>query len=256
LDEEDWVDWLQTGIYRVSVEDGSITHHPTNITIDSVACFNGHSDNWTVEQNHSTKSAKLRNLDNDAIFPLISIFKEHGHVLKGRLKSTSISPRVKQSGGTAAETNTQSPPSTAAVPTDGPTEVALVQGRDGRYRLQASAAEDRASSPGLAAKSRAKPPEHHREQLQRESRAGRATAAVARRLRFEHITEHDPSENEAYQESGEEEEHQSRREIRDRRLEERTIAPSLQRRSAQASGRSLWHGTPGAPASPETPGRL
>ena len=155
LDEDDSIDWLKTGIYVVSFEEGvtTIEHRPSNINLVNPACFNGASQNWTIDGNYSTKCAKLKNLDNGAVFPLAGLFRENGHVLSARLKSTKISPRARPalsevlqiSMADSRPTQTTSRTSDAA-PVSSRTSngMTLTQGADGRFRLQSS------TSPRLA----------------------------------------------------------------------------------------------------------
>ena len=173
LDEGDSIDWLLTGVFTVTFEDGvtTITHQPSSNSLVNPSCFNGVSVNWTIDGNYSTKCAKLKNLDNGAVFPLALLFRENGHILQNRSKSTKISPRAK-AGPTdglpvASPAKSQDGSQNTTVTSS---NMLLTQGSDGRYRLQAPAstrlaepAPAGAASPpslltrGLAAKSRARP---------------------------------------------------------------------------------------------------
>ena len=190
MDEDDFVDWLQTGVFRMDLEAGTLKHQPSGIQIDIPSSLESLSPNWTIEQNYSTRNAKLKHLDNGALFPLLGLFREQGHILKGRVKPTFISQAPREPGapeqqtpvrmgsgspGTGGRTPVaqkaaEAPTAGAATPTTGPSARAalkqsphenmqLRQGSDGRYRLQPV---PDSPVPGVTPKSLARPKQEGR----------------------------------------------------------------------------------------------
>jgi hypothetical protein len=170
LDEDDFVDWLQTGCFRFNLETHILHHQPSGIEINISSIAANSSPNWTIEQNFSTKNAKLKHLDTGAIWPIVNLFREQGHVLKGKVKPTYIrqtpatlsTPTPALTGGRTPEKSTQRNSASNSRTPDGRSQtsrqhgkepdtdtpraegrqsrenVELVQGRDGRYRLEAT----------------------------------------------------------------------------------------------------------------------
>ena len=105
LDEEDSIDWLQTGVFVVDLTpaESSITHTPTRTRLQNPPCFNGSGGSWTIDANYSTKCARLKNLDNGAVYPLAGMFRDQGYSLPGRTRPTTISPRPKQEQHTGVQ---------------------------------------------------------------------------------------------------------------------------------------------------------
>lgn len=147
-------------------------HQPSQTTVKP-SCFSLGSC-WTVDSNYSTRTAKLRNIDTGAIFPLASLFKDHGHLLKGKVKPTFISPRAAKGEAVPVKDMATTPESAArarpaATNQQGTCEAkqtgqkSLQQGPDGKYRLCPVELPTQSSpTPGMAPKSRARPRELQR----------------------------------------------------------------------------------------------
>jgi hypothetical protein len=172
LDEDDFVDWLQTGCFRLNVETQTLHHQPSGLEIDISSVIEHNTPNWTIDQNYSTKNAKLKHLDTGAVWPILNLFRERGHILKGKVKPTYIrqtpltpsTPAPALIGGRTPERSIQRHVTSGGRTSDGRPQAGqqhgngpsaerlctaghqssenmqLAQGRDGRYRLAAVSA--------------------------------------------------------------------------------------------------------------------
>ena len=134
---------IKVGVYRVDIHNRSITHKPSG---SKIRCdfLGGAAGDWTIDQNYSTKAAKIRN-SHGLSQQLAGLFLAKGiHLPKMGGKTATAargSSRDSASEASAASSTVQEAPASITQTSTAPgAKWKLTRGSDGKFRLRGSSA--------------------------------------------------------------------------------------------------------------------